>query len=70
MIGKNCFHNFVRAIEFSDTLIRLTAFQSFARMWILLNLKATMDSAQAKALIAKHTVIEPIEFYIEVDGGS
>jgi hypothetical protein len=39
-------------------------------MWTLLNLKATMDSAQAKALIAKHTVIEPIEFYIEVDGGS
>jgi hypothetical protein len=36
----------------------------------LAKLKATMDSAEAKALIAKHTVIEPIEFYIEVDGGS
>ena len=36
----------------------------------LVKLKATMDSAEAKALIAKHTVIEPIEFYIEVDGGS
>jgi hypothetical protein len=36
----------------------------------LAKLKATMDSAEAKALIGKHTVIEPIEFYIEVDGGS
>jgi hypothetical protein len=36
----------------------------------LAKLKATMDSAEAKALIAKHTVIEPTEFYIEVDGGS
>jgi hypothetical protein len=36
----------------------------------LAKLKATMDSAEAKALIAQHTVIEPIEFYVEVDGGS
>ena len=36
-IGKGYFRNFVQAIEFSDTLIRLTAFQSFARMWTSLN---------------------------------
>ena len=30
--GKKCFQNFARVIEFSDTLLKLTAFQSFARM--------------------------------------
>jgi hypothetical protein len=33
-------------------------------------LKAAMDSPEIKALMAKHTVIDPVEVYIEVDGGS
>jgi hypothetical protein len=33
-------------------------------------LKAAMDTAEVKALMAKHTVIDPVEIYIEVDGGS
>jgi hypothetical protein len=33
-------------------------------------LKAAMDSAEVKALMAKHTVIQPVEIYMEVDGGS
>jgi hypothetical protein len=33
-------------------------------------LKAAMDTAEIKALMAKHTVIEPVEVYIAVDGGS
>ena len=36
----------------------------------LAKLKAAMDTAEIKALMAKHTVIDPIEVYIEVDGGS
>jgi hypothetical protein len=36
----------------------------------LAKLKAAMDTAEIKALMAKHTVIEPVEVYIEVDGGS
>ena len=36
----------------------------------LAKLKAAMDTAEIKALTAKHTVIDPIEFYIEVEGGS
>ena len=33
-------------------------------------LKATLDTAETNTAKAKHTVIDPIEFYIEVDGGS
>ena len=33
-------------------------------------LKAAMDTAEIKALMAKHTVMDPVEVYIEVDGGS
>ena len=69
MIGKNCFHNFVRAIEFSDTLITLAAFNRFDNM-DLAKLKTAMDTAEVKALMAKHTVIPPVEVYIEVDRGS
>ena len=29
-----------------------------------------MDTAEIKALMAKHTVMDPVEVYIEVDGGS
>jgi hypothetical protein len=36
----------------------------------LAKLKATMDAAETNAVKAKHTVIDPIEVYIEVDGGS
>ena len=36
----------------------------------LAKLKAAMDTAEIKALMAKHTVIDPVEVYIEVDGGS
>ncbi len=36
----------------------------------LAKLKAAMETAEIKALMAKHTVIEPVEVYIEVDGGS
>ena len=35
----------------------------------LAKLKAAMDTAEIKALMAKHTVIDPVEVYIEVDGG-
>jgi hypothetical protein len=35
----------------------------------LAKLKATMETAEANAAKAKHTVIDPIEIYIEVDGG-
>ena len=37
LIGKSCLQNFVRVIEFSDTLMKRAAFHSFARMWTLLN---------------------------------
>jgi hypothetical protein len=33
----------------------------------LAKLKAAMDTAEVKALMAKHTVIQPVEVYIEVD---
>lgn len=33
-------------------------------------LKATIDTPETNALKAKHTVIDPLEIYIEVDGGS
>ena len=36
----------------------------------LAKLKATIDAAETNAVKAKHTVIDPIEVYIEVDGGS
>jgi hypothetical protein len=36
----------------------------------LAKLKAAMDTAEIKALMAKHTVIAPVEVYLEVDGGS
>ena len=36
----------------------------------LAKLKAAMYTAEIKALTAKHTVIDPIEIYMEVDGGS
>lgn len=36
-IGKRCLQHFVRVIEFSDTLMRRTAFQLFSRMWTSLN---------------------------------
>ena len=36
----------------------------------LAKLKATLDTAETNAAKAKHTVIDPIEIYIEVDGGS
>ena len=36
----------------------------------LAKLKATMETAETNAAKAKHTVIDPIEFYIEVDGDS
>ena len=36
----------------------------------LAKLKAAMDTAEVKALMAKHTVIDPVEIYVEVDGGS
>ena len=36
----------------------------------LAKLKAAMDTAEIKALMAKHTVIHPVEVYMEVDGGS
>ena len=35
----------------------------------LAKLKAAMDTAEVKALMAKHTVIDPVEVYLEVDGG-
>jgi len=35
----------------------------------LAKLKATMETAETNAAKAKHTVIDPIEIYIEVDGG-
>jgi hypothetical protein len=35
----------------------------------LAKLTATMETAEANAAKAKHTVIDPIEIYIEVDGG-
>jgi hypothetical protein len=35
----------------------------------LAKLKATMDTAETNAVKAKDTVIDPIEIYIEVDGG-
>jgi hypothetical protein len=35
----------------------------------LAKLKAAMDTAEIKALMSKHTVIDPVEVYIEVDGG-
>ena len=31
--------------------------------------KGAMDTAEIKALMAKHTVIDPVEVYLEVDGG-
>jgi hypothetical protein len=36
----------------------------------LAKLKTAMDTAEVKALMAKHTVIPPVEVYIEVDRGS
>jgi hypothetical protein len=36
----------------------------------LAKLKATLDTAETNAAKAKHTVIDPIEIYIEVAGGS
>ena len=33
-------------------------------------MKATMSSPEAAARKAKHTVIDPVETYIEIDGGS
>jgi hypothetical protein len=33
-------------------------------------LKATIDTPETNAVKAKHTVIDPLEIYIEVDGGS
>jgi hypothetical protein len=36
----------------------------------LAKLKAAMDTAEIKALMAKHTVIAPVEVYIGVDAGS
>jgi hypothetical protein len=36
----------------------------------LAKLKAAMATAEVKALMAKHTVIDPVEIYVEVDGGS
>jgi hypothetical protein len=36
----------------------------------LAKLKASMDTPEIEAVMAKHTVIEPVEIYIEVDGGS
>jgi len=36
----------------------------------LAKLKAAMDTAEIKALMGKHTVIPPVEIYMEVDGGS
>ncbi len=35
----------------------------------LAKLKATMETAETNAAKAKHTVIDPLEIYIEVDGG-
>jgi hypothetical protein len=35
----------------------------------LAKLKATLDTAETNAAKAKHTVIDPIEVYMEVDGG-
>ena len=35
----------------------------------LAKLKATMETAETNAAKTKHTVIDPIEIYIEVDGG-
>jgi hypothetical protein len=32
-------------------------------------MKATMDTAETNTVKAKDTVIDPIEIYIEVDGG-
>ena len=36
----------------------------------LAKIMAAMDTAEIKALMAKHTVIAPVEVYIEVDGGN
>ena len=36
----------------------------------LAKLKATLDTAETNAAKAKHTVIDPLEVYMEVDGGS
>jgi hypothetical protein len=36
----------------------------------LAKLKAVMDSPETAAGKAKHTVIDPIEIYIEIDGGT
>jgi len=36
----------------------------------LAKLKATLEAAETNALKAKHTVIDPIEIYMVVDGGS
>jgi len=36
----------------------------------LAKLKTTLDAPETNALKAKHTVIDPIEIYMEVDGGS
>ena len=35
----------------------------------LAKMKATMDTAETNTVKAKDTVIDPIEIYIEVDGG-
>jgi hypothetical protein len=36
----------------------------------LAKLKAAMDTPEVKELMAKHTVIDPVEVYVQVEGGS
>jgi hypothetical protein len=36
----------------------------------LAKLQAAMETAEIKTLMGKHTVIPPVEFYMEVDRGS
>lgn len=65
---ERCLQNSLRVIEFSNRPTQIS-FQSSGRMQTLQKMKALLDSSEGKAAEAAHTVVGPIEIYIEVEGG-